>query len=108
VNDDYELDHPTWVVVGGLLIALTALTALFAFLIAAGGLNRTAATVARAASAALVAVLLPTHFVFGLVDIESGSRDDDLEVWMSGSWVLLLGSLSCCWIANFLREQFDR
>lgn len=107
LHSDYEVDHSTLVVLAGLAVALTALTAIVAFLVAAAKQNRPAATVALAACALLVPVLVLAGFVFGVTDIESGSNDDPLEGWAVGCWVLLGASLAGSWIATFLRDLFD-
>lgn len=108
VNADYELDHPTWLVIAGLGLAVTVLTGLIAFLVAASRHDRTAATVALTASATLLPVLLLTQLMFTFIEIESGSEDDPLEGWLSGSWVLFLAGVAGCWIGAFLRDHFDR
>ena len=107
LNGEYEVDHPTGVVIAALLLATTAVTAIVAFLLAAGRQDRTAATVALTSSALLPVVLMVANTVFSLTDIESGSDDDPLTGWAVGCWVLLLASLAGCWIARFLRDQFD-
>ncbi len=107
LNSDYEVDHPTLVVIAGAGLTLTALAAIVAFLAAAARQDRTAATVALVASILLPLVLLLASYIFGITDIDSGSSDDPLEGWAVGCWVLLLGSLAGCWIAAFLRDQFD-
>lgn len=108
LNADYEVDHPSLVVIAAAVLTITTLTAIGAFLTAAKGQDRTAATVALAASALLVPVLLAANGVIGITDVESGSQDDPLQGWTSGTWVLLIGALACCWIGAFLRDQFDR
>lgn len=108
IAGEYELDHPTWVLIAALLVVGTTLTAVLAFLIAARRQDRTAALVALTASAALLPVLLLANFVFGVTDADTGSDDDPLAAWTVGFWVLVLGALAGCWIASFLREQLER
>ncbi len=107
LNGEYEVDHPTWIVIAALLLTTTAVTAIVAFLLAAGRQDRTAATVALTSSALLPVVLMVANTVISLTDIESGSDDDPLTGWTVGCWVLLLASLAGCWIGRFLRDQFD-
>jgi len=107
LNSDYEVDHPTLVVIAAAGLTLTTLVAVFAFLVAARGQDRTAATVALTASVLLPAVVVLANFVFGVTDIDSGSTDDPLEGWAVGCWVLLISSLAGCWIAAVLRNLFD-
>lgn len=108
LNSDYEVDHPTLVVLAAAGITVTTLIAIGAFLIAAGRQDRTAATVALAASPLLLPLLLLANYIFGVTDVDIGATPDPLEGWAAGCWVLLFGALASCWIATFLREQLDR
>lgn len=105
---EHELDHPVHVVMVGLAVAITTLSAAVAFIVAAWVGERAAATVALVASGLLPAVLIVANGVFGVTEVDTGSSDDTLQGWTVGFWVLLLAGFAGCWIGTFLRDQLDR
>ena len=108
LNSDYDVEHSTLVVISAGTLTITTLTAMVASLVAALRQDRKAATVALSACALLPIFLIMANVVFGVTDIDSGSDDDPLEGWSIGCWVLLPVGLAGCWIAAYLRDQFDR